>query len=109
MPFLFHGYLERYWPVIVMALAFAGVGMGEVFRRRGRTAFADPLQRTGVFLPLIPVLAFSLVSSQVHYSVLLLLAAVLYGVLSLLRRSTRYALLAALAGNGAAVVPAEWE
>jgi hypothetical protein len=101
LPFLFHGYLERYWPLVVMAIAFAGVAAGEAFRRRGRLTFADPLQNTGAFLPLIPVLAFWACSFEVHYSVLLLLAAALYGLLAFLRKSTILGLLGALAGNGA--------
>jgi hypothetical protein len=46
------------WTLAVMAVAFAGVGLGELFRRRGLTVLAEPLQRTGLFLPLLPLLAF---------------------------------------------------
>jgi hypothetical protein len=46
------------WTLAVMGIAFAGVALGELFRRRGVTVLADPLQRTGLFLPLLPLLAF---------------------------------------------------
>ena len=34
MPWLFQGYLIHYWMLIVMAVAFAGAGLGEWFQRR---------------------------------------------------------------------------
>ena len=47
------------WPVIVMAVNFAGVGAGEALRRRGRLAvLGRPLAGTGVMLPVLPVVAF---------------------------------------------------
>lgn len=46
------------WTLAVMAVAFAGVGLGELLRRRGLPVLAGPLQRTGLFLPLLPLLAF---------------------------------------------------
>jgi hypothetical protein len=58
MPWLFLGVLARYWTLIVMGVAFAGVGAAEVFERRGLRVLAVPLRRTGVFLPLVPLLAF---------------------------------------------------
>jgi hypothetical protein len=48
----------KYWTFLVMAIAFAGVGLGEFFARRGLRVLAEPLQRTGIFLPLLPLLAF---------------------------------------------------
>jgi hypothetical protein len=94
-----------------MLLAFTGVGLGELFRRRGRLVLAEPLERTGILLPILPVLGFlmepflpglgSLMeTSQVSYSNLLFLAGLFYGVLSVMRRSFVFGIMAALAGNG---------
>jgi hypothetical protein len=58
VPELFHGFLEQHWAVILMALGFAGVGLGELCQRRRLPMLAEPLQRTGLFLPLLPVLAY---------------------------------------------------
>jgi hypothetical protein len=58
VPELFSGALARYWTLMVLVLAFAGVGLSEYFERRGLRVLAGPLQRTAVFLPLIPLLAF---------------------------------------------------
>ena len=100
-PWLFQfAFLQRSWPLLVMALAFLGVGAGEVLRRQNRLMLAEPLERTGAFLPLLPVLGFWVAEPAMHYSVLLLLAGALYGGLSMLRRSFVFGVVAALAANG---------
>jgi len=101
MPWLFTGYFQRYWPLVVIAISFAGVALSELFRRRQQMILAEPLQNTGAFLPLLPALAFWALHSNVDYSTFLLLAGILYSVLAILRRSFGFGLLAALAGNGA--------
>ena len=100
MPWLFTGFLERYWPIVVMAIAYLGVVASESLRRRNLLVLAQPMERTGAFLPLLPVLGFWLAQSQVDYSALLFIVGGLYGLLSLLRRSFVFGLLAAVAGNG---------
>jgi len=69
-------------------------------RRRKLLVLAQPLERTGVFLPLLPVLGFWLASSDVDFSLLLFVVGGLYGLLSILRRSFVFGLLAAITGNG---------
>ena len=101
MPWLFHGFFQAYWPLIVMAVAFPGVGLSEWFSKRDENVFAEPLLRTGAFLPLLPVLGFLVMSSQVDYAALLVVVGILYGVLSVLRASFGFGVLAALAANGA--------
>ena len=100
VPELFTGLVQRYWTVVVMALAFLGVGLSEWFRRRKQLVLAEPLERTGVLLPLLPVLAFWVTPQQVHYSVVLLAVGGLYAALSIMRRSFGFGLLAVLAANG---------
>ncbi len=100
MPWLFTGFFERYWPLLVVAIAYAGIATSELLRRRNVLVLADPIERTGAFLPLLPVMGFWLTQSQVDYSVLLFIVGGLYGVLSILRRSFGFGVLAALAGNG---------
>jgi hypothetical protein len=127
MPFLFSGMLARYWTLVVMALAFLGVGLAEWFARRNLPVLAGPLQRTGVFLPLLPLLAFwlqglagplsaaageqlpglqpllndlrNLPRDYSRHALVWLLLGVLYALVAWSRRSPRFALLAALAGN----------
>jgi hypothetical protein len=100
MPWLFTGFFERYWPLVVVAIAYLGIAASEMLRRRKVLVLAHPIERTGVFLPLLPVLGFWLMQSQVDYSVLLFIIGGLYGLLSILRRSFVFGILAALASNG---------
>jgi hypothetical protein len=99
MPWLFTGFIERYWPLAVMVIAYFGVVTSESLRRRKLLVLAQPLERTGVFLPLLPVLGFWLASSEVDFSLLLFAVGGLYGLLSVLRRSFGFGVLAAVAGN----------
>lgn len=99
-PWLFSGVLMQYWPMIIMALAFAAVAAGEALERQVRGVLARPLGRTGIFLPALALLDFFVASSQVHYSITLLTAGALYAVLAGLRRSAGIGVLAALALNG---------
>jgi hypothetical protein len=100
MPWLFGGFFLTWWPLVVMLLAFTGVGLGELFRRRGRLVLAEPLERTGILLPILPVFGFTLEPSQVPYSGLLFLVGLFYGALSVMRRSFVFGIMATLAGNG---------
>jgi hypothetical protein len=99
MPWLFTGFIERYWPLVVMLIAYFGVVTSEALRRRQLLVLAQPLERSGAFVPLIPVLGFWLVSSEVDFSMLLFIVGGLYGLLSILRRSFGFGIVAALAGN----------
>jgi hypothetical protein len=100
MPWLFHGFFQRYWPLVVLVIAYAGVGIAEFFKRRDIPVLARPIERTGAFLPLLPVIGFWIAQSQVEYSTLLFVVGGLYGLLSILRKSFLFGLAAALAGNG---------
>jgi hypothetical protein len=58
VPELFLGQAARYWTFLVMVLAFVGLGFGELFERRGLGVLAVPLRRTGMLLPVLPLVAF---------------------------------------------------
>ncbi|MGH9852482.1 MAG: hypothetical protein ACREBD_21815, partial [Blastocatellia bacterium] len=90
MPWLFGEFFQTYWPLVVMLLAFAGVGVSELFRRQGKLVLAGPLERTGILLPLLPVIGFWVVDSHVSYSGLLFLVGLFYGVLSVTQRSFKF-------------------
>ena len=126
VPWIFRHWLVPYWTFIVMGIAFAGVGLSEFFGRRGLRVLAEPLQRTGVFLPIFPLLVFWIHPSasvdrfaEQHfpalrpllehldrvqpnfgkYSLLWFLLGLLYAHLARAKGSLRYALSAALASN----------
>ncbi len=91
----------RYWPWIVMAVAFAGIGAGEWLRRRRLFVLGDPLAHTGLFLPLLPAVAFWLQPEPNYgrYALLWFVAGLVYTMMAVARRSTGFALVAAAAGN----------
>ncbi len=100
MPWLFTGFFEQYWPFVVMAIAYLGVATSEALRRRQVLVLAQPIERTGAFLPLLPVIGFWVIQSKVDFSALLFVVGGIYGLLSILRRSFVFGLVAAVAGNG---------
>jgi len=100
LPWLFGGFFRTWWPLVVMLLAFTGVGLGELFRKRGKLVLAEPLERTGILLPLLPAIGFWVIDSEVSYPGLLFLVGLFYGVLSVMRRSLTFGILAVFAGNG---------
>jgi hypothetical protein len=97
-PELFSGRLQNYWPFLVFAVAFASAGLGEALTRLKLRVLAEPLARTGVLLPVVPVLAFWLRPAG-DYATLWFVAGAFYGLVAVVRRDLGFALLAALAGN----------
>ncbi|MBM4071574.1 MAG: hypothetical protein FJ271_21965 [Planctomycetes bacterium] len=117
--------IGKYWPFLIMALGFAGVGLAELFRRRGLEVIAEPLQRTGIFLPLLPLLAYlvrplgemdalgkavpgvqpllrnlrDLPQDYFMHALLWFLLGLLYLQVAVMRRTSAYAFLASLAAN----------
>jgi len=97
-PWLFRGFFQQFWPLIVMLIAYLGVGFAELFRRRQQHVLSEPLENTGA---LLPVIGYWAADSRVDYSLVLLCVGVLYAGLSIARRSFGFGVLAALAANGA--------
>ena len=100
MPHLFTGFFQEYWALVVMGIAFGGVGLGEWFRRRGQTVLSQPLEKTGALLPMLPVIGFWVTDQSVNYSVLMLIVGMSYALLAVMRKSFGFGILAALAANG---------
>lgn len=103
MPWLFTGFITQHWPILVMVLASVAVGAGEICARHALRTLARPLQRSGLFLPVLVLPELFLASSEVHYSIVLLVAGVLYAVLAGLRRSFLLGLI-----SGAAITGSLW-
>jgi hypothetical protein len=99
----FHGFFEQFWPLVVLAIAYVGVALAEIFRRQRRLVLAEPLERTGTLLPVLPVLGFWAMQSETHYSLILVLVGLMYATLSVTRKSFGLGVLASLAANGGLV------
>src|SRR5262249_33427785 len=100
MPELFkRGVFIHYWPFVFIAIAFLGAGLSEYLRRKQLRVLAEPLERTGVCLALLPVLACWVLPSFSEYALVWFLAGLLYGVMSIFKRSWRFALLGAIVAN----------
>jgi hypothetical protein len=100
-PHFFDETLRPYWPYIIVALAFASVGLGELFQRNGVRVLGKPLQQTGGLLPLLPALGIWFLASQADNSIVLFAIGLIYLMHCWLRQSTASGLAAALAGNAA--------
>jgi hypothetical protein len=104
------GIMERYWTIVMLAVAFAGAGLAELFHRRQMPILGRPLTNTATCLPLVPVAGFWLVREwfptyasklDTPYWTLLALVSGLYAWLTYTRRSMLFAVLAVVAGNAA--------
>jgi hypothetical protein len=84
-----------------VALAFAAVGLSELFQRSGIRVLAQPMERTGGLLPLLPALGMWFLASRTEYSAVLFAIGLVYLLHSWLRQSFTTGMAAALAGNGA--------
>ncbi len=94
------GIFKQYWPYIVMGIAFISVSIGEFCHRRGWQVIAEPMQRTGGFLPILPALT-AMAFSQSNYPLVLFFAGLIYVFMSVTRRSFVAGIAAAVMGNGA--------
>ena len=102
VPELFRlGIIEKYWMLLVMAAAFCGALLSELFHRRRMPVLSEPLERTAALLPLAPAIGFFLpIGAGPGLGLGLAgkspavwgLAAVFYGFLARTRRSAGYAL-----------------
>jgi hypothetical protein len=103
-PDWFNDLLRPYWPFIVMAIAFAGVFVAELFERRGLRVLSGPFRMSGSMLPLVPVIGFWIVlpeTNPVDYSTLLFVVGVLYLVVAAFQRTVWATAAATVAGNAA--------
>jgi hypothetical protein len=98
-PQFFRQTLQPYWPLVVMAIAYAGTAVSEFFRRMKVTVLSQPLEHTAAFLPVLPVIGFWFFSSDLNYSTMLVVVGLLYLFLSLRRGSFWYSAAAAVVGN----------
>jgi hypothetical protein len=54
-PDLFSGIIAQWWPLIVFGIAFVSAGIGHWLSRSQQPVLADPIHRSNLLLPLIPL------------------------------------------------------
>lgn len=100
MPWLFHGFVTQYWPLMVLGIAVAGFALGEMCCRRNLAVIGMPFVRTGMWLPLAACAELFIHVSRIHSSLVLLAVGSIYTVYSVMKRSFLMGILATITVNG---------
>ena len=104
-PQLFNGLIADWWPLIVYALAMLSAAIGHWATQSRHEVIADPVRRSSLLLPLVPLLGVWLPFSRQlevnwsawqSYSLLLFSGAVVYALHGWLQRSIKLNGLAAV-------------
>jgi len=99
MPWIFGGIFQQWWQLIVLAVAYLGVGLSEWMRRKGHNVLAEPLARTASVLPLASIFGVWIAPAEMSLSAMLAVTSGVYMTLAIVRRSFGYAAAATLAAN----------
>ena len=109
MPGLFKlDIIRTYWMLIVMVIAFLGAGLSVLFHRRKMDILSEPLERTVLFLPMLPSIGFAFLKGYANAGTWFvgnsgpafwLMTGAFYGVMAVRKRSILLAALGILAGN----------
>ena len=109
LPGLFALHLLRYyWMLIVMVIAFCGAGLSVLFHRRRMPILSEPLERTALWLPVLPPIGSLFIKNYANASVWFLggsgpafwlMMGLFYGVMAWRKRSLGLAALGILTSN----------
>jgi hypothetical protein len=99
VPWLFRLGLEDYWPCLVMLFSFGGILFSRVLERRKLEVLAEPLLNTSMVVPLIGAAGAILSATRVDASWVMVLAGMVYLMLSYTHSSPLAGLTALLFGN----------
>jgi hypothetical protein len=89
---------QRFWPLILVGLAFVAFGLGTILERRGLAVIAVPLERVAVVIAVAPAGGVWFVGRG-EGSVALFLSASFYGALAAQRKRAGYAAAAVAFAN----------
>ncbi len=100
IPWLFQLGLAQFWPYLLIAIAFGGIGVSRLLQQRQLAVLAQPLFNTAAALPVLVSLGVFMASdTQADTSVVLLGAGLLYLMLSYTQRSVISGGVAIVLGN----------
>ncbi|MCH2177342.1 MAG: hypothetical protein MK106_00935 [Mariniblastus sp.] len=100
MPWLFQFGLAQFWPYLMIAIAFGGVGASHLLQLRQLEVLAQPMFNTAATLPVLVSIGVFLASdTQTNTSLVLLAAGLLYLMLSYRQKSVLSGAIAIVLGN----------
>ena len=99
MPWLFEFGILKYWPYLAMILAFGGVGVAHLLKKRELQVLAQPIFNTGVLIPIVTAAGFWAVDSRADAALVMLLAGLLYLAITIVDQSVWSAVAAIVFGN----------
>jgi len=93
------GLIRRFWLFLVMGIAFGGAGLAELFERRRLPVLSEPLRRTALALPLLPVIGYWLPLKAETTPLLWFIVAAFYGFQAYTQKSGWWTALAVACAN----------
>ncbi|MCH2180943.1 MAG: hypothetical protein MK108_02970 [Mariniblastus sp.] len=100
MPWLFQFGLAKYWPYLMIVIAFGGVAVANLLQQRQLTVLAQPLFNTAAALPvLVAIGVLAVRDTPADPSLVLLGSGLLYLMLSYTHKSVLSGSLAIVLGN----------
>jgi len=99
MPWLFQSGIGQYWPYLLMAMAFGGVGVAGVLRKRDLMVLSQPLFNAAAVLPVLVSAGIWAVDSRADASMVLFAAGLAYLMISQTNGSMLAGVAAIVLGN----------
>ena len=100
LPWLFQLGIKDYWPYIMMAFCFGGVGLAHVLEKRNLTVLGQPLFNSVAIVPLVVSVAiFAGVGSEANRELVILTVGLAYLMISFIHKSLLSGAAAIVFGN----------
>ncbi len=100
--------LSRFWPVLVVGVSFAVVGLSYVLQKLRLSLYVRPSYYTAIFLPLIPLIGAWFIGMEISIHTLFGVS-FFYFLVSYIRRERRYGYIAVAVFNIALQVLFVWQ
>ena len=101
IPWLFNLGLKNYWPYLLMAVALGGILLAKLLERRELTVLGQPLMNTAMAIPLAGAAGTFFSQTKSDSALVMLMAGIVYLVLSFVQQSVLASAAALVFGNWA--------
>ena len=99
MPWMFQYGVKEYWPYIMMAICFGGVGLAHVLQKRELPVLGQPLFTTASILPAVTAAGVLAVDSKADAALVMLSVGLAYLLISYIQKSMWSGIAAIAFGN----------